>query len=402
MKFRWYRMNMKQFRKFSTLLVLMLLVFGLLRPQLVSAAPAAALYMSINTQNVTQGGNFKVSIFENSGSDPVNAVQADFTYPSNLSFVNIDSSSSAFPVEAQATGGSGSVQIARGSSTPLTGNRLVAVVNFTVNATGTGNLTFSNTSQVVSSSSNTNILSVSTGCPLAVPISSTLASGQTMCIGQSLISNNVRFKFVMQSDGNLVLYGNNFRPLWASYSNGLNATHTVMQSDGNLVIYTAFNRPVWASSTPGNGPSNLVMQDDGNAVVYAGSTPKWNSGTAISPVFTSGNSDRLTGGQTLLANYYLKTADNLHGLIMQPDGNLVLYGAGYRVLWASYSNGQGANRVVMQTDGNMVIYTATNRAIWATYTNGKGADKAVVQTDGNFVIYAGSTPKWWTGTDGKF
>jgi hypothetical protein len=49
-----------------------------------------------------------------------------------------------------------------------------------------------------------------------------------------------------------------------------------MQSDGNLTISYG-PQAVWESGTAGPGPSTLVMQDDGNLVIYGPSFPLWSS-----------------------------------------------------------------------------------------------------------------------------
>jgi len=55
-------------------------------------------------------------------------------------------------------------------------------------------------------------------------------------------------------------------------------------------------------------------------------------------------------------------------LVMQTDGNLVLYSAGAAV-WATGTGGTGSqNRLVMQSDGNLVVYTQLNRAVWSSKT----------------------------------
>lgn len=56
-------------------------------------------------------------------------------------------------------------------------------------------------------------------------------------------------------------------------------------------------------------------------------------------------------------------------LIMQRDGNLVLYSyglSGRRVCWASGTNGKGGQYVEYQHDGNLVIYAAGSRPVWAS------------------------------------
>ncbi|WP_068497020.1 lectin [Paenibacillus kribbensis] len=106
--------------------------------------------------------------------------------------------------------------------------------------------------------------------------------------------------------------------------------------------------------------------------------------------------DRLLPGQMLLKGQSLQSANGAYTLILQEDGNLVLYSRGI-ALWSSKTNGRAVNYAVMQTDGNFVIYGYPN-PIWATDTNGWGNAFLVVQDDGNVVIY-GTKAAWATGTN---
>jgi uncharacterized protein YkwD len=93
---------------------------------------------------------------------------------------------------------------------------------------------------------------------------------------------------------------------------------------------------------------------------------------------------------------------------MQNDGNLVVYqGANtnnQRVIWASHTAGKGSHphRLIMQGDGNLVIYDSKDHATWASGTQNQGATDAttVMQSDGNLVIYKNSllTPIWASHT----
>lgn len=69
-------------------------------------------------------------------------------------------------------------------------------------------------------------------------------------------------------------------------------------------------------------------------------------------------------------------------LILQKDGNLVLYGK-ERVLWASNTDNKGhaPRHLIFQTDGNVVIYDKLNKPLWATNTCGKDSEKMVVDDD---------------------
>ena len=58
-------------------------------------------------------------------------------------------------------------------------------------------------------------------------------------------------------------------------------------------------------------------------------------------------------------------------LIMQGDGNLVIYNPG--AIWSTKTNGHAGAYLVLQTDGNLVIYDSSG-AIWASGTNGNPGD----------------------------
>ncbi|MGF1662328.1 MAG: hypothetical protein ACFCVG_07625 [Kineosporiaceae bacterium] len=79
---------------------------------------------------------------------------------------------------------------------------------------------------------------------------------------------------------------------------------------------------------------------------------------------------------------------------MQGDGNVVLYGAGNAVRWASRTAG-AQNRLVMQGDGNLVVYTAAGRAAWNSGTSGNSGARAVLQDDGNLVVYRPDNRAVW-------
>lgn len=97
--------------------------------------------------------------------------------------------------------------------------------------------------------------------------------------GESLLSNNGRYRLILQNDGNLVVYSPN-RALWNSRTQGRAPEFFTLQNDGNLVLYGKNSRAYWTSNSQGKGGKTLVMQDDGNLVLYtAQNRPVWNSGT---------------------------------------------------------------------------------------------------------------------------
>jgi Beta-galactosidase len=107
---------------------------------------------------------------------------------------------------------------------------------------------------------------------------------------------------------------------------------------------------------------------------------------------------------TLIANHELTSNQSLtscngdYTLIMQGDGNLVLYQNG-TALWASNTSGSAADEAIMQGDGNFVLYTSSGSPVWSSGTAGNDGAYLVVQNDGNVVIYSASgSTLWSTGT----
>jgi hypothetical protein len=129
-----------------------------------ASAASATLFLSPAASSVAKGGTLLVGIRENSGGEPVNGVQANLTYPANLLTYTGATSSSAFGIVAQTSGGGGSVQIGRGALPAVSGNQLVATLKFKANTdTGVATINFAGGSSVVSANSNQNIMTGSTG-----------------------------------------------------------------------------------------------------------------------------------------------------------------------------------------------------------------------------------------------
>jgi hypothetical protein len=116
---------------------------------------------------------------------------------------------------------------------------------------------------------------------------------------------------------------------------------------------------------------------------------------------TSGTSTTLGSNQTLNTGQAITSSNGNYRLIMQGDGNLVLYSVN-RALWSSRTAGTPVVKVTMQSDGNLVLYNAQNKPYWASNTAGKGPSSLVIQTDGNLVIYDNNNrPTWASNTDGQ-
>lgn len=84
-----------------------------------------------------------------------------------------------------------------------------------------------------------------------------------------LMSNDGRFKFVYQGDGNLVLYRmRDGQALWNSHTQGHTTGVVQMQRNGDFVLRNSMREYLWTAQTTGHSNSTLVVQNDGNVVVY--------------------------------------------------------------------------------------------------------------------------------------
>jgi hypothetical protein len=96
--------------------------------------------------------------------------------------------------------------------------------------------------------------------------------------GSAMRSCDGRFTFVMQGDGNLVLYQRR-RAIWSTGTWGNPGAVAWMQGDGNLVVYGPTGRALWDSQTWGHPGAALAVQDDGNVVIYGDGRALWATDT---------------------------------------------------------------------------------------------------------------------------
>lgn len=231
-----------------------------------------------------------------------------------------------------------------------------------------------------------------------------LGVNEILHVNESAWSCDGRFQLIMQGDGNLVLYQIGIGALWATGTTGW-GNWAMMQGDGNFVVYNSASWPLWDSKTYGHFGVKLSLLDDGNLIIYkpvpGGQDTLWSSGTGgrWAGVPRCG---LMLQRETLGANQSLWSCDGRFQLIMQSDGNLVLYGTGMGALWSSGTWGAAHSReAVMQSDGNFVLYDR-GQALWSTRTYWHPGVGLTLQNDGNLVVYQNSTPIWSSNTGGHY
>jgi hypothetical protein len=148
------------YKKIKSLIpaVVMLATLGLF-PAIAMAA-GASITLSASKSLVASGGSVVVAVYVDPGGTPINAAEADLNYSAaQLQYVGISYAGSALSINAPTNGGgNGSVTIAEGTTSPVSGSALLATVTFKALA-GSGSTTISvaGSSSLVSAADNSSV-----------------------------------------------------------------------------------------------------------------------------------------------------------------------------------------------------------------------------------------------------
>ncbi|MEV8004288.1 mannose-binding protein [Streptomyces parvus] len=102
----------------------------------------------------------------------------------------------------------------------------------------------------------------------------TVSATSSIGVGQSWATNRIRM--TMQQDGNLVVYNERNKPIWAAMTFGANH-RAIFQPDGNLVIHNGDDRPIWASKTHDFGGAQMVLRPDAKVVIVHQGKVVWST-----------------------------------------------------------------------------------------------------------------------------
>jgi RHS repeat-associated protein len=147
---------------------------------------------------------------------------------------------------------------------------------------------------------------------------------------QCIISPHGQYLLFMGTDGNLFIYdlAHNVGTWWAGTS-GHPGAYAIMQGDGNLCVNSATNTFLWCSGTGGTYAERVNMEDDGRIIIYksvwnSGTPQQFNVTTMAHPGCDVGNSGLGWTG-ILGSGSCLVSPNGRFELLMQSDGNLVIY-----------------------------------------------------------------------------
>lgn len=210
--------------------------------------------------------------------------------------------------------------------------------------------------------------------------------------GDQVTSPNGQFKLIMQGDGNLVEYGIGNRVLWASNTAGSSGAIAVVGKNRALDITKNGKRLArWASAGTANSTA-LKIRADGTMALLAGRSVVVNWTTYQDRV-PSGNT--LLGGTVLRSDttntriLNMRTDGNLVQKVsgrvvwqsrtgghpgawaeLQPKGNFVIWTRDASrkkvALWTSRTGTAGSGNLLVQVDGNVVLYGSKDTRVWSS------------------------------------
>jgi hypothetical protein len=297
---------------------------------------------------------------------------------------------------ASGTAGSGAThaEMRAGGNLALVGRRKVVWETKTSGNRGARLVVQDDGNLVVRASDSSTVWESGTVTEWAAAAGDRLRATEALFPGAALTAKTRPLTLTLQTDGDLVLARDGV-PVWTSATAGRDVTSAVLQEDGNLVLHGR-EGTVWASGTGGTTGAQLVLQDDGNAaIVDRRDTTSWTTGTTVWP--PGGRADTLWPPDALAPRDVLRAPGGGLELVLQSDGNLVLYDSG-TAIWASGTNGQTVTQLAMQADGNLAL-TGPAGVVWESRTSGSPGARLAVQDDGNAVVYTiDGRPVWSTGT----
>ena len=216
-----------------------------------------------------------------------------------------------------------------------------------------------------------------------------LLEGLSLAPGRQL--THAGASVTMQTDGNLVARNSAGTAVWAS-GTSVPGSRAYLTVDGELQLRSPTDAVLWRSRTGLGGVERLVLDPTGALRIISGS---WGPGRQLSRYTTlwsvpspSPSPDGLWFGEALPAGRSLFSTDREYELLMQTDGNLVLYRRREgRVVWASNTfHPSGRAELVFGQYGELVLRVPGGPVLRDFGTGLKGADRFSVRTDGTLTV----------------
>lgn len=221
-----------------------------------------------------------------------------------------------------------------------------------------------------------------------------LKANDTMSVGTSLVSSNGKYRLTFQQDGNAVLYTKEGHVLWLTNTYGTNAHYLTLTESGEIIISDDKNLPIWSTQKKGQEAKHLVLQDDGNLAVYTKSNKLlW---SRYSSTLEGKKKSEIHVGQRLNIGSSLISDNQLYRLDVQTDGNVTIYHTRKdRIVWSTNTYGLNTTHLILQYDGNLVIYDTNHKGLWVSRTYGSKSQRLKLLNNGKLAILSTDGKQIW-------
>jgi len=198
-----------------------------------------------------------------------------------------------------------------------------------------------------------------------------LYRGQYLCaagyrFGMENGSGTLHIQRISRSDLNA------WETVWEADQGGTAGHFVKLQGDGNMLVKTQDNSILWRTHTSGNDNAKLTLFNSGGLRI----TPSDNASNVLWEA--DNDPDWVCVGQSLrpeeklLNGQYICKSDHTLGLV---KGRLItesFYDGStwYQTFESDLINGGLGHELVMQGDGNLVIYSNNGEPLWSSRTNG--------------------------------
>ncbi len=105
----------------------------------------------------------------------------------------------------------------------------------------------------------------------------------------------------------------------------------------------------------------------------------------------------LEKNETLFIYDYLISSNRMYKLVLQEDGNLVIYDIKGEVVWGSNTANGLIKKCIFQEDANLVLYDNNNVPYWASHTISDKQSRVILEDDGKLTIYLEEKAIWSNG-----
>lgn len=272
--------------------------------------------------------------------------------------------------------------------------------------------------------SNLNITNlINDSCTTTYPTNTKLYPG-TYYFGTTIYSTDTEYKFIIQADGNCVIYKYDGSVKWSSgtFDSKYAFPVVTISNDMKVTIKSSLSRVSTDSKTiiDGIGQSGYLHLDAANGILNIRDND-WNIvrwSTADKQTNYDNNKNiKIFNTFTYQSDY--KASDSIrkyspnmkYYLIFQSDGNLVLYPTGKdSAEWSSATYGNPSAILSIQKDGNVIIYndSTKSKVLWKSDTGGTNKSTFLMADDNGYAaIYTnngydrgGHQLRWWSKSGG--